>query len=104
MLLAPPSLRATVDARAQRGREVPTGQRKIIEEFGKIACKCDDYRCVRSFRFAGRFRRVERNLRPDGKTISTQSDGSQLPKPDPAFKGKIGETYKDSTPELSRSR
>ena len=23
---------------------------------------------------------------------------SQLPKPDPAFKGKIGETYKDSTP------
>ena len=26
--------------------------------------------------------------------------GSQLPRPDPAFKGKIGETYKDSTPEL----
>lgn len=24
--------------------------------------------------------------------------GSQLPKPDPAFQGKIGETYKDSTP------
>ncbi len=23
---------------------------------------------------------------------------TQLPKPDPAFKGKIGETYKDSTP------
>ena len=24
--------------------------------------------------------------------------GLQLPKPDPEFKGKIGETYKDSTP------
>ena len=29
---------------------------------------------------------------------AAQADGSQLPKPDPAFKGKIGETYKDSTP------
>ena len=28
------------------------------------------------------------------------ADGGQLPKPDPAFKGRIGETYKDSTPEL----
>ncbi|WP_010587811.1 arylsulfatase [Schlesneria paludicola] len=27
-----------------------------------------------------------------------RSDGSQLPKPDPAFTGKIGETYKESTP------
>lgn len=26
------------------------------------------------------------------------ADGSQLPKPDPAFRGKIGETLKDSTP------
>ncbi len=30
---------------------------------------------------------------------STRADGTQLPKPDPAFKGKIGETYKDSTPD-----
>ena len=28
----------------------------------------------------------------------TPADGTQLPKPDPGFKGKIGETYKDSTP------
>ena len=27
------------------------------------------------------------------------ADGTQLPKPDPKFKGKIGETYKDSTPD-----
>ena len=27
------------------------------------------------------------------------ADGQQLPKPDPAFKGKIGETYRDSTPD-----
>ncbi len=27
-------------------------------------------------------------------------DGAQLPKPDPAFQGKIGETYKDSTPSF----
>jgi arylsulfatase len=26
----------------------------------------------------------------------------QLPKPDPAFEGKIGETYKDSTPSYPR--
>ncbi len=30
-------------------------------------------------------------------------DGSQLPRPDPAFKGKIGETYKDSTPSFPQS-
>jgi hypothetical protein len=30
-------------------------------------------------------------------------DGQQLPKPDPAFKGKIGETYKDSTPDYPQS-
>ena len=27
------------------------------------------------------------------------ADGQQLPKPDPVFKGKIGETYRDSTPD-----
>ena len=30
------------------------------------------------------------------------ADTLQLPKPDPAFKGKIGETYKDSTPDYPR--
>ena len=29
-------------------------------------------------------------------------DGTQLPKPDPEFKGKIGETYKDSTPDYPK--
>ena len=29
--------------------------------------------------------------------VTIKSDDSRLPKPDPAFKGKIGETYKDST-------
>ncbi len=29
-----------------------------------------------------------------------QADGSQLPRPDPEFKGKIGATYKDSTPSF----
>lgn len=28
------------------------------------------------------------------------ADGTQLPKPDPAFTGKIGETYRDSTPNF----
>ena len=41
---------------------------------------------------------AQEQKRPD---TSTPSDGTQLPKPDPEFKGKIGETYKDSTPELS---
>ena len=27
------------------------------------------------------------------------ADGGRLPKPDPAFRGKVGETYKDSTPD-----
>ena len=31
---------------------------------------------------------------------SAQADGAQLPKPDPEFKGKIGETFKDSTPSF----
>lgn len=30
------------------------------------------------------------------------ADRQQLPKPDPAFKGKIGETYRDSTPDYPR--
>ncbi|MCY2974838.1 MAG: arylsulfatase [Planctomycetota bacterium] len=33
-------------------------------------------------------------------TVSTAYGQSQLPQPDPAFKGKIGETYKDSTPSF----
>ena len=32
------------------------------------------------------------------KTDSPKAAGTQLPQPDPLFKGKIGETYKDSTP------
>ncbi len=34
------------------------------------------------------------------KINSTKPVGGQLPKPDPAFEGKIGETYKDSTPNF----
>jgi hypothetical protein len=30
--------------------------------------------------------------------VDTAVVGTQLPQPDPAFKGKVGETYKDSTP------
>jgi arylsulfatase len=33
------------------------------------------------------------------KTSLAPAGGTQLPKPDPKFKGKIGETYKDSTPD-----
>lgn len=33
----------------------------------------------------------------DKKTDPAQADGAQLPKADPAFRGKIGDTYKDST-------
>ena len=40
----------------------------------------------------------------DTRSRPVPEGGTQLPKPDPAFKGKIGETYKDSTPELSRCR
>ena len=36
----------------------------------------------------------------DKQANPPQADGSQLPKPDPEFKGKIGETYKDSTPNF----
>jgi arylsulfatase len=35
----------------------------------------------------------------DKKAPPAAADGQQLPKPDPAFKGKIGDTYKDSTPD-----
>jgi len=36
----------------------------------------------------------------DKKAKPAAADGLQLPKPDPAFQGKIGETYKDSTPSF----
>jgi arylsulfatase A-like enzyme len=45
----------------------------------------------------GRFASV---VAQDKSTFSIPSDGSQLPKPDPEFKGKIGETFKDSTPNF----
>ena len=32
----------------------------------------------------------------DSKPTPASAEGTQLPKPDPAFKGKIGETFKDS--------
>ena len=35
----------------------------------------------------------------DAEAPAVAADGARLPKPDPAFKGKIGETYKDSTPD-----
>ena len=35
----------------------------------------------------------------DKKAPPAAADGQQLPKPDPVFKGKIGDTYKDSTPD-----
>ena len=34
----------------------------------------------------------------DKKTETASAEGTQLPRPDPAFEGKIGQTYKDSTP------
>ncbi|MEZ6141107.1 MAG: arylsulfatase [Zavarzinella sp.] len=44
--------------------------------------------------FAASDHQPEEMLAQPGKTASLQ-----LPKPDPLFKGKIGETYKDSTPD-----
>jgi arylsulfatase len=41
-------------------------------------------------------------LARDSNAAAVAADGEQLPKPDPAFKGKIGETYKDSTPDYPR--
>jgi arylsulfatase A-like enzyme len=42
--------------------------------------------------------RISKVFAEETKGPSAAADGAQLPKPDPAFKGKIGETYKDSTP------
>jgi len=39
-----------------------------------------------------------RTLAQEGDAQKPVASGTQLPKPDPDFKGKIGETYKDSTP------
>ena len=39
-------------------------------------------------------------LAQDVKADIATVDVSRLPRPDPAFQGKIGETYKDSTPEF----
>ena len=39
----------------------------------------------------------------DSKLPATQDGGLQLPKPDPVFKGKIGESYKDSKPDFPES-
>ena len=44
------------------------------------------------------FRRSTVVFAQDTKPQLGPTVGTQLPKPDPAFKGKIGETYKDSTP------
>jgi arylsulfatase A-like enzyme len=43
--------------------------------------------------------RINDLLAQGTKDQPVAADGQQLPKPDPAFKGKIGETYKDSTPD-----
>ena len=43
--------------------------------------------------------RLAETFAQDTKAPPALADGKQLPKPDPAFKGKIGETYKDSTPD-----
>ena len=51
-------------------------------------------------RLAGRVRPADRSCWPrTRKPSQSPAGGTQLPKPDPAFKGKIGETYKDSTPD-----
>ncbi len=46
--------------------------------------------------------RLAETFAQDKKADPLQADGTQLPKPDPEFKGKIGETYKDSTPSFPR--
>ena len=38
----------------------------------------------------------------DAITHAIAADGTQLPRPDPAFEGKVGETYKESTPSFPR--
>lgn len=39
-------------------------------------------------------------LAQESKPLTASGRGEQLPKPDPAFTGKIGETYQDSTPSF----
>lgn len=43
--------------------------------------------------------RLAETFAQDSNPQPAAADRTQLPKPDPAFKGKIGETYKDSTPD-----
>jgi arylsulfatase len=43
--------------------------------------------------------RLTGSFAQDANILSVPEGGAQLPKPDPAFKGKIGENYKDSTPD-----
>ncbi len=42
--------------------------------------------------------RMVRSIAEAVVTRDAPDEGTQLPRPDPAFKGKVGETYKDSTP------
>jgi arylsulfatase A-like enzyme len=44
--------------------------------------------------------RMSALLAQEPKPVAASGQGGQLPKPDPAFGGKIGETYKDSTPSF----
>jgi arylsulfatase len=46
------------------------------------------------------FGRLTEASAQDSKAHPPLADGSQLPKPDPEFTGKIAETYKDSTPSF----
>jgi len=46
--------------------------------------------------------RLAETFGQDTKAEPSATDGKQLPKPDPAFKGKIGDTFKDSTPDYPR--
>ena len=65
-----------------------------------VPLSADGARGRRHARLAGRVRLGGRDLSPrTRKQPAAPADGTQLPKPDPAFKGKIGETYKDSTPD-----
>ncbi|MGE0605901.1 MAG: arylsulfatase [Pirellulales bacterium] len=54
---------------------------------------------VTSLGWLAGFGRLPDSFAQDKTAILVPSDGTQLPKPDPAFKGKIGENYKDSTPD-----
>jgi arylsulfatase len=46
---------------------------------------------------------VSRSVGAPASADTTATDGTQLPRPDPQFKGKIGETYNDSTPDFPQS-